>query len=102
MAFQLTPLFDLTGRTALITGSNSGIGLAMARALGLAGAKVALVARRAGAQHSLSPMKAEGGAVMGAANRLNSKVATSHFQKGRPLSQSHARLVGLGGCAVLG
>jgi NAD(P)-dependent dehydrogenase (short-subunit alcohol dehydrogenase family) len=47
MAFQLTPLFDLTGRTALITGGNSGIGLAMARALGLAGAKVALVARRA-------------------------------------------------------
>jgi gluconate 5-dehydrogenase len=47
MAFQLTPLFDLTGRTALVTGGNSGIGLAMARALGLAGAKVALVARRA-------------------------------------------------------
>jgi NAD(P)-dependent dehydrogenase (short-subunit alcohol dehydrogenase family) len=44
--FKLTPLFDLTGRTALVTGGNSGIGLAMARALGLAGAKVALVARR--------------------------------------------------------
>ena len=39
-------LFDLTGRTALVTGGNSGIGLAMARALGLAGARVALVARR--------------------------------------------------------
>jgi gluconate 5-dehydrogenase len=47
MVFKLTPLFDLTGRTALVTGGNSGIGLAMARALGLAGAKVALVARRA-------------------------------------------------------
>jgi NAD(P)-dependent dehydrogenase (short-subunit alcohol dehydrogenase family) len=47
MVFRLTPLFDLTGRTALVTGGNSGIGLAMARALGLAGAKVALVARRA-------------------------------------------------------
>jgi NAD(P)-dependent dehydrogenase (short-subunit alcohol dehydrogenase family) len=47
MIFRLTPLFDLTGRTALVTGGNSGIGLAMARALGLAGAKVALVARRA-------------------------------------------------------
>lgn len=45
--FRLAPLFDLTGRTALITGGNSGIGLAMARALGLAGAKLALVARRA-------------------------------------------------------
>lgn len=46
MVFNLIPLFDLTGRTALVSGGNSGIGLTMARALGLAGAKVALVARR--------------------------------------------------------
>lgn len=46
MGFRLEPLFDLTGRTALVTGGNSGIGLAMARALGLAGARVMLVARR--------------------------------------------------------
>ena len=39
-------LFSLNGRHALVTGGNSGIGLAMARALGLAGARVTLVARR--------------------------------------------------------
>jgi len=39
-------LFKLDGRHALVTGGNSGIGLAMARALGLAGARITLVARR--------------------------------------------------------
>jgi len=43
---KLSHLFDLTGRRAFITGGNSGIGEAMARALGLAGARVMLVARR--------------------------------------------------------
>lgn len=42
---RLAHLFDLTGRRALVTGGNSGIGLAMARALGLAGASVVLAAR---------------------------------------------------------
>jgi NAD(P)-dependent dehydrogenase (short-subunit alcohol dehydrogenase family) len=46
VAFRLGQLFDLTGRTALVTGGNSGIGLAMARALGLAGGEVMLAARR--------------------------------------------------------
>ena len=40
-------LFDLTGRTALITGGSRGLGLQMAEALGEMGAKPALVARRA-------------------------------------------------------
>ncbi len=39
-------LFDLSGRTALVTGGNSGIGLGIARALGEAGAAVVLMARR--------------------------------------------------------
>lgn len=39
-------LFDLSGRTALVTGGNSGIGLSIAQALGEAGAAVVLMARR--------------------------------------------------------
>ena len=42
----LASLFELTGKRALVTGGNSGLGAAMARALGLAGARVVLVARR--------------------------------------------------------
>lgn len=40
-------LFDLTGRIALVTGSSRGIGLALARGLGAAGARVVLNGRRA-------------------------------------------------------
>ncbi len=43
---HIASLFDLSGRRALVTGGNSGIGEAMAHALGLAGARVLLVARR--------------------------------------------------------
>jgi gluconate 5-dehydrogenase len=42
-----TDLFDLSGRTALITGSSRGIGLAVARGLGRAGAQVVLNGRDA-------------------------------------------------------
>lgn len=38
-------LFDLSGKTAMISGAGSGIGLAMTTALGLAGARVLLVGR---------------------------------------------------------
>lgn len=40
------PLFNLDGKRALVTGGSSGIGEAMARAIGLAGGRVLLVARR--------------------------------------------------------
>jgi NAD(P)-dependent dehydrogenase (short-subunit alcohol dehydrogenase family) len=41
------PLFDLTGQVAIVTGSTKGIGLAIAQALGQAGAKVVISSRKA-------------------------------------------------------
>src|SRR5579871_2041753 len=41
----MTQLFNLTGKTALVTGGNGGIGLGIARALAQAGARVAIIAR---------------------------------------------------------
>ena len=44
---HIRELFDLTGRTALITGGGTGLGFQMATALAEAGASVALASRRA-------------------------------------------------------
>lgn len=43
---RVQQLFDLTGRVALVTGGSRGLGLEMAEALGEAGAKVVVTARR--------------------------------------------------------
>ena len=41
----MLPMFDLTGRVALVTGSSRGLGLAIARGLSLAGAQIILHGR---------------------------------------------------------
>ena len=63
MSSYLQELFSLDGRVAVVTGGSSGIGAEMARALGMAGARVVLVARdaaRLGAAADV--LKAAGGA----------------------------------------
>ncbi|HNU06364.1 MAG TPA: glucose 1-dehydrogenase [Pyrinomonadaceae bacterium] len=47
MTAHISDLFDLTGRTAIVTGGSRGIGKEMAEALGEAGANLVLCARRA-------------------------------------------------------
>jgi len=47
MARTIQQLFDLTGKTALVTGGSRGLGLQMAHALGEAGARVLITSRKA-------------------------------------------------------
>lgn len=47
MTRTVQQLFDLTGKTALVTGSSRGLGLQMAHALGEAGARIMLTSRKA-------------------------------------------------------
>jgi len=61
-------LFDLTGRTALITGSSRGIGFALAQGLGEAGATIVVNSRQQEAvDEAVARLKALGVAARGAA-----------------------------------
>ncbi|MGY8903922.1 MAG: SDR family oxidoreductase [Burkholderiales bacterium] len=54
-------LFDLTGKTALVTGGSRGLGLQMAQALGEAGAKIMLSSRKAvDLEESVATLQAQG------------------------------------------
>ena len=48
MSRTVSELFDLKGKTALVTGGSRGLGLQMAHALGEAGARIMLSSRKAG------------------------------------------------------
>jgi NAD(P)-dependent dehydrogenase (short-subunit alcohol dehydrogenase family) len=54
-------LFDLSGRTAIVTGGSRGLGLQMAHALGEAGARVMISARKADElEHAAAELEADG------------------------------------------
>lgn len=57
---EVTDLFNLQGRQALITGGSRGIGAAIAYALGKAGAKLILTATGKGLSETADKMKADG------------------------------------------
>lgn len=71
-----SPLFDLSGRVALVTGGNGGIGLGMALGLAGAGAKVMLAGRdTAKNAAALAALRKAGGSAEAIAGDLTSKAA---------------------------
>ena len=61
MIRTIQQLFDLSGKTALVTGGSRGLGLQMAQALGEAGAKIILSSRKPGdLEESAAELKAAG------------------------------------------
>ena len=61
MSRSIQQLFDLGGRTALVTGGSRGLGLQMAEALGEAGARVLLSSRKAAdLEEAAAHLKARG------------------------------------------
>src|SRR6187551_2213697 len=64
MARTVSQLFDLKGKTALVTGGSRGLGLQMAHALGEAGARIMLSSRKADdLEEATATLKAAGIAV---------------------------------------
>ena len=60
-ARTIQQLFDLSGKTALVTGGSRGLGLQMAQSLGEAGAKIVLSSRKASdLEEAVATLKAQG------------------------------------------
>jgi len=60
MSTSIRQLFDLSGKTALVTGGSRGLGLQIAEALGEAGARILLTSRKAGdLEESAAHLKAK-------------------------------------------
>jgi 2-deoxy-D-gluconate 3-dehydrogenase len=70
--------FDLTGRVAIVTGGNGGIGLGMARGLAEAGAAVAIVGRNAAkSDAAVAELKQRGGKAISVIADVTDKTAVA-------------------------
>jgi 2-deoxy-D-gluconate 3-dehydrogenase len=73
---SMTTPFDLTGRIAIVTGGNGGIGLGMARGLAAAGAAVAIVGRNvAKSDAAVAQLKQTGGKAISVVTDVTDKAA---------------------------
>src|SRR5580765_5896245 len=71
-------LFDLSGKVAIVTGGNGGIGLGMARGLAHAGASIAIVGRNeAKSAAAVAELKATGATAIPIAVDVTDKAAVA-------------------------
>lgn len=90
--------FDLSGKTALVTGASGGLGLHFARTLAACGASVTLAARRVEAlEQGCAQIRAEGGTADSAALDVGSAESIAGFFEGRTPYDIVVNNAGVGG-----
>ena len=74
----MNAMFDLTGKVAVVTGGNGGIGLGMARGLAQAGARVVIAARNAAkSQGAVDELRALGSDAFALAAEVNDEASVA-------------------------
>ena len=77
-----TPIFDLSGKVAIVTGGNGGIGLGRARGLAEAGADIAIVGRNeAKSNAAVDEIKQRGGKAISVVADVTDKAAVEAMAK---------------------
>jgi len=93
-------LFDLSGRVAVITGGNGGIGLGMAKGMAAAGATI-VVAGRDAAKNTAAVSEIAVGGVDDRVHRLLEQIAPHDEEQGAGGDRLAMELVRRGGYSIL-